>query len=194
MNVVELLKRSNHYANHRAYTEKVIKDYVEIAQPLRLKYPNVTRKMLIDTQRDRNGGRGTEPFDSKEKMTQIEGEVLGIIGSKFNSASRQTASRTTFANSIRENPKNFTIYNAKIKAENQKIIDMESLEEIRLAKELQKQVIQNEIKRNSIIPKIIPATIPSIDPAVLPSIVATSSLIPLGVLAILLLNSSRAKK
>ena len=189
MNVVELLKRSNHYANHRAYTEKVIKDYVEIAQPLRLKYPNVTRKMLIDTQRDRNGGRGTEPFDSKEKMTQIEGEVLGIIGSKFNSASR-----TTFANSIRENPKNFTIYNAKIKAENQKIIDMESLEEIRLAKELQKQVIQNEIKRNSIIPKIIPATIPSIDPAVLPSIVATSSLIPLGVLAILLLNSSRAKK
>ena len=35
---------------------------------------------------------------------------------------------------------------------------------------------------------------PSIDPAVLPSIVATSSLIPLGVLAILLINSSRGKK
>ena len=194
MNVVDLLKKSNHYTNHRAYTEKVIKDYVEIAQPLRLKYPNLVFKDLINTQFARNAGRGTEPFDSQEKMMQIEREVLGIIGSKFNTASRQTASRTTFANSISVKPENFSIYNNKIKAENQKIIDMELLEEQLLAKELQRQVIQNEIKRNSIIPKIIPATIPAIDPAVLPSIVATSSLIPLGVLAILLINSSRGKK
>tara|TARA_R110002167_G_scaffold25087_4_gene87574 strand:- start:946 stop:1650 length:705 start_codon:yes stop_codon:yes gene_type:complete len=145
MNIVELLKRSNHYTNHREYTEKVIKDYVEIAQPLRLKYPNATFKMLIDTQHSRNGGRGTEPFDSKEKMMQIEREVLGIVGSKFNTASRQTASRTTFANSIREKPENFTIYNEKLKQE--KIISDQKIAQQLLL--IQNQTVTFEEQVNS---------------------------------------------
>lgn len=67
-----------------------------------------------------------------------------------------------------------------------------------------KIILENDIlfqlsrEKKSVIPVVIPiikpATIPAIDPAVLPSIVATSSLIPLGILAILLINSSRSKK
>tara|TARA_R110000824_G_scaffold196038_1_gene379038 strand:- start:77 stop:745 length:669 start_codon:yes stop_codon:yes gene_type:complete len=63
-------------------------------------------------------------------------------------------------------------------------------EETILKRELENQTKLNEIKRELIIPTITP----EIDPAVLPSIVASSSLIPLGILAILLLNSSRSKK
>tara|TARA_R110000744_G_scaffold11731_1_gene35571 strand:- start:321 stop:1058 length:738 start_codon:yes stop_codon:yes gene_type:complete len=64
---------------------------------------------------------------------------------------------------------------------------------------LEKDILfQLSREKKSVIPVVIPiikpATIPEIDPAVLPSIVATSSLIPLGVLAILLINSSRGKK
>ena len=192
MSIVELLKRSNHYTNHREYTEKVIKDYVEIAQPLRLKYPNVTRKMLIDTQHNRFGGRGTEPFDSKEKMTQIEGKVLGIIGSKFNTATRNAATRATFANSISVKPENFTIYNNKIKAEKQQIIDMElleeQLEEQRLAEILKEKVKQDEIKRVETV-KLKLVTIPEITPVA----VATSSLLPLGIIALLLYSRTGRK-
>ena len=184
MTIVELLKKSNHYTNHRAYTEKAIKDYIEIAQPLRLKYPNLVFKDLIDSQSE----RGTEPFDSKEKMIQIERTVIGIIGSKINSRDRIIASKTTFANSINTNitnNPNFSIYNAKIKAENQKIMDMELLEEQRLAEILKEKVRQDEIKRNSIIPEIIPE--------ILPSIVATSSLLPLGIIGLLLYTSMGRK-
>jgi hypothetical protein len=72
-----------------------------------------------------------------------------------------------------------------------------------IAQELKKQLLAAKIQSEkiiiptvipTIIPKIIPATIPAIDPAVLPSIVGTSSLIPLGVLAILLINSRKGKK
>tara|TARA_R110000824_G_scaffold157087_1_gene330507 strand:+ start:93 stop:809 length:717 start_codon:yes stop_codon:yes gene_type:complete len=80
------------------------------------------------------------------------------------------------------------------------------LQEKIIAEELKKQLLAAKIQSEKIIipkvvipkvviPKVvIPATIPAIDPAVLPSIVATSSLIPLGILAILLINSSRGKK
>ena len=86
-------------------------------------------------------------------------------------------------------------YDEKIRLEKiesqrlQKIIDNE---EIRLAKELQEKARQEEIKRNLIIiPKVV---IPEIAPEIIPAVVASSSLIPLGILAILLINSSRGKK
>ena len=61
------------------------------------------------------------------------------------------------------------------------------IEEERLLQiQLENQRVQNEIKRKQIMPKITPE--------ILPGIVATSSLIPLGIIAILLLNSSRDKK
>jgi len=229
--VIENIKKTNHWFLHREYAEKALSEFLEFGVPMRIKYPNLVFKDLIDTQHAIGGGRGTEPFDSKEKMTQVERQILGIIGSKFNSASRNLASRATFPNSINTNTgesnPNFSMYTNKIKAEKQKIIDIENarlaeiknkrilkeefeknarlakiertrilkedndlLEEQLLAKELQRQVIQNEIRRNSIFPTITPA----IDPAVLPSIVASSSLLPLGILTILLLNSSRGKK
>tara|TARA_R110000803_G_scaffold209018_1_gene278149 strand:- start:430 stop:1008 length:579 start_codon:yes stop_codon:yes gene_type:complete len=192
MSIVELLKRSNHYTNHRAYTERVIKEYVEIAQPLRLKYPNLVFKDLINTQFTRNGGRGTEPFDSQENMMRIEREVLGIVGSKFSSTTRNQASRATFANSIIANPKNFTIYNNKIKAEKQQIIDMElleeQLEEQRLAEILKEKVKQDEIKRVETV-KLKLVTIPEITPVA----VATSSLLPLGIIALLLYSRTGRK-
>ena len=46
----------------------------------------------------------------------------------------------------------------------------------------------------TVIPKIIPAIIPKTIPETIPAVVAASSLIPLGILGILLINSSRGKK
>ena len=110
--------------------------------------------------------------------------------------------RKNIINSILENPVNIARW-----ANEERLIQEEEEERL-LQIELERKRIQDEIKRKEklrlmdienqrildeqkiIIPKIIPA----IDPAVLPSIVATSSLIPLGVLAILLINSSRGKK
>jgi len=159
MTILELLKKSNHYTNHRTYTEKAIKDYIEIAQPLRLKYPNVVFKDLINTQFTRNGGRGTEPFDSKEKMIQIERTIIGIIGSKV--TDRNIASKTTFVNTINANTTNnpnFSIYNNKIKVENQRIQDEKQkiidIENNRLI-DIENQRIQEEkIELNKRVAKI----------------------------------------
>ena len=76
----------------------------------------------------------------------------------------------------------------QIQKEEQRLFDiqLEKDEEERLLQiQLENQRVQNEIKRKQIVPKIIPA--------VSPEIVATSSLIPLGIIAILLINSSRSK-
>ena len=74
-------------------------------------------------------------------------------------------------------------------------------EETILKRELEKQRIQNEIDRKEtarllelenqkiIIPKIIP----TITPEILPSIVATSSLLPLGIIALLLYSRTGRK-
>ena len=224
--VIENIKKTNTWANHRAYAEKSLSDFLEFAVPVRIENPTLTQNWTVLNQRG-GGGRGTPFFDKIEKMIQTESHIIGIFGSKYNSASRLLASKQTFNNLINTNTgesnPNFSMYNNKIKAEKQKIIDIENarlaeiknkrilkeefeknarlakiertrilkedndlLEEQLLAKELQRQVIQNEIKRNS----IIPATIP----AVLPSIVAASSLIPLGILAILLINSRKSTK
>ena len=59
-------------------------------------------------------------------------------------------------------------------------------EETILKRELENQVKINEIKRKSIIPIVIPE--------IIPAVVATSSLIPLGIIAFLLINSRKGKK
>ena len=234
--IIENIKKTNSWANHRAYAEKSLSEFLEFAVDTRIENPTLTQNWTILNQRQRVdvndrskivAGRGSPFFDKIEKMIQTESHIIGIFGSKYNSASRLLASKQTFNNLINTNTgesnPNFSIYNNKIKAEKQKIINIENarlaeiknkrilkeefeknarlakiertrilkedndlLEEQLLAKELQRQVIQNEIKRNS----IIPATIP----AVLPSIVAASSLIPLGILAILLINSRKSTK
>ena len=185
--VIENIKKTNHWVNHRVYTEKVLKDYLEFGVDTRIKNPTLTQNWTVLNQYG-GGGRGTPFFDKIEKMIQVERAVIGVIGSNYGSADRLFASKQTFNNSINTNTinnPNFSIYNAKIKAENQKIMDMELLEEQRLAEILKEKVRQDEIKRNSIIPEIIPE--------ILPSIVATSSLLPLGIIGLLLYTSMGRK-
>ena len=234
--IIENIKKTNSWANHRAYAEKSLSEFLEFAVDTRIENPTLTQNWTVLNQRQRVdvndrskivGGRGSPYFDKIEKMIQTESHIIGIFGSKYNSASRLLASKQTFNNLINTNTgesnPNFSMYNNKIKAEKQKIIDIENarlaeiknkrilkeefeknarlakiertrilkedndlLEEQLLAKELQRQVIQNEIKRNSIIPEITPE--------ILPSIVATSSiLIPLGIIGLLLYSRTGRK-
>jgi hypothetical protein len=76
----------------------------------------------------------------------------------------------------------------------QEKIITEKLKKQLLAAKIQSEKIIIPAVVPTVIPTVIPKIIPSIDPAVLPSIVGTSSLIPLGVLAILLINSRKGKK
>ena len=85
---------------------------------------------------------------------------------------------------------------SKIQKEEKILFDIQEAkdEEERLLEiELEIQRKQNEIKRKEIT-KVQPETIPETIPEIIPAVVATSSLIPLGILAILLINSSRGKK
>ena len=67
--------------------------------------------------------------------------------------------------------------------ENQRIEQLEEEERL-LQIQLENQRISNEIKRKEII----------IKPEIIPAVVATSSLIPLGIIAFLLINSRKGKK
>tara|TARA_R110000787_G_scaffold257473_1_gene362642 strand:- start:101 stop:760 length:660 start_codon:yes stop_codon:yes gene_type:complete len=68
-------------------------------------------------------------------------------------------------------------------------------EETILKRELEKQIIQNKIKRKEITKaKLIkPITIHKITPEILPSIETTSSLLPLGIIALLLYSRTGRK-
>tara|TARA_R110000851_G_scaffold38908_1_gene99419 strand:- start:122 stop:949 length:828 start_codon:yes stop_codon:yes gene_type:complete len=155
--IIENIKKTNSWANHRAYAEKSLSDFLEFAVPIRIENPTLTQNWTVLNQRQRVdvndrskmvAGRGSPYFDKIEKMIQTESHIIGIFGSKYNSGSRLFASKQTFNNlintNITNNP-NFSIYNNKIKAEKQKIIDIENarLTEIENARIQQEEFVKN---------------------------------------------------
>ena len=88
--------------------------------------------------------------------------------------------RRNLNDSILFDPRNITRWELEM-IDKDRILQIQLDEEERILQiQLEKQRIENQ--KSKIIPEIIPA------------VVATSSLIPLGIIAILLLNSSRGKK
>ena len=208
--VIRRIRISDLGSMHKWYADEIIEKY-KIAAKSRLKFPNKTQKWTIDNQRqvvdvnDRSkiiGGRGSAYFDEIEFMIQTESELEQFLGGIYPTSSRILRSRKTFweriDTSISGNPK-FSIYNKKIKED----------EETRLAKELKEQQRQNELRIKQFVSKPVIITPKVVEPKVValkvvkpkvvepkvadPIMVASSSLLPLGIIG-LLLYTSMAKK
>ena len=102
--------------------------------------------------------------------------------------------RKNIINSILENPVNIARWS------NEERLIQEEEEERLLQIQLENKRIQDEIKRKEItkiepviIPEIIPKTIPEITPEIIPTAVATSSLVTLGIIALLLYSRTGRK-
>jgi len=88
---------------------------------------------------------------------------------------------------------NQEIYDEKVrqeKIESERLQQIKDYEEIRLAKELEKKVEQDNIKREESVKLKI---IPEITPDITPTAVATSSLLPLGIIALFLYSRTGRK-
>jgi hypothetical protein len=81
------------------------------------------------------------------------------------------------------------------KDEEERLIQEEEMFEDLLRKQLENERKQNEIKRKEItkVQSIKPVIIPEITPEITPTVVATSSLLPLGIIALLLYSRTGRK-
>jgi len=200
--IIRRIRISNLGSSNKSYADEVIEKY-KIASKSRLKFPDMTQKWTIDNQRQRFdvndkskivGGRGSAYFDEIEFMIQTESKVEGILGSIYPTSNRNLRSRKTFwervNTSISGNP-NFSNYNKQIQEEQEEKI---------LAEKLKEESRQNELKRKQleiVIPKTVISdymVIPKVViPEITPDMVATSSLLPLGIIALFLYSRTGRK-
>jgi len=197
--IIRRIRISDLGSANKAYADEMIRKY-KIAAKTRLQYPTLTQKWTIDNQRqvvdvnDRTkiiGGRGSPFFDKIEFMIQTESELEQFLGGVYPTSRRQERSRKTFweriDTSIKGNPK-FSNYNKQIQKDEEKV----------LAEKLKEEQRQNELKRKQleiVIPKTAISDDIVIPKTVIPekAIVSSSAIIPLGILAFLLINSSESK-
>ena len=208
--IIRRIKISDLGSMHKWYADEMIEKY-KIAAKTRLKYPTLTQKWTIDNQRqvldvnDRSkiiGGRGSEFFDKIEFMIKTESELEQFLGGVYPTSQRQARSRKTFWERIDKriegNPK-FSIYNKKIKEDEEKIL-AENLKEEQRQNELRiKQFVSNSvvITPKVVAPKVVaPKVVETkvVETKVVdPVIVASSSLLPLGIIGLLLYTSMGKK-
>ena len=203
--IIRRIRISDLGSANKSYADEVIEDY-KIAAKTRLQYPTLTQKWVIDNQsqvidvNDRTkiiGGRGSSFFDRIEKMIQTESAVMGFLGSKYSVNDRRAASRVTFWERldmrILGNPK-FSGYNAQLKKDEEQI----------LAEKLKEEQRQNELRIKQFVskpviitPKVVAPKV--VEPKVVKTkvadsvIVASSSLLPLGIIGLLLYTSMGKK-
>jgi len=197
--IIRRIRISDLGSTNEWYANEIIEKY-KIAAKTRLKYPTLTQKWTIDNQRqvvdvnDRTkiiGGRGSEFFDKIEFMIKTESELEQFLGGIYPTSQRAARSRKTFweriDTRIEGNPK-FSIYNKKIKDDEEKV----------LAENLKEEQRQNELKRKQFVSKpviITPKAVEISKPKTIKSSINPYySLIPLGILGILLLYTSMGKK
>ena len=172
--IIRRIRISDLGSANKSYADEVIEKY-KIAAKTRLQHPTLTQKWVIDNQRqvidvnDRTkiiGGRGSSFFDRIEKMIKTESEVIGFLGSKYSVNDRRAASRVTFWERLDMRilgNPKFSGYNAQLKKDEEQI----------LAEKLEPKVVKTKI----------------VDPV----IVASSSLLPLGIIGLLLYTSMGKK-
>ena len=213
--IIRRIRISDLGSANKSYADEVIEKY-KIVSKTRLQYPTKTFKWVIDNQsyiadvNDRTiqlGGRGTPYFDRIEFMIRTENEVMGFLGSKYNKDSRQMASRKTFWEMldmrISGNPK-FSGYNAQLKKDEEQILaeklkEEQRQNELRIKQFVSKPVI---ITPKVVAPKVVEPKVVAlkvvkpkvVEPKVAdPIMVASSSLLPLGIIGLLLYTSMGKK-
>ena len=195
--IIRRIKISDLGSMHKWYADEIIEKY-KIAAKSRLKYPTLTQKWTIDNQ----SSRGSAYFDEIEFMIKTESELEQFLGGVYPTSARQTRSRKTFWERIDKriegNPK-FSIYNKKIKEDEEKIL-AENLKEEQRQNELRiKQFVSNSvvITPKVVAPKVVaPKVVETkvVETKVVdPVIVASSSLLPLGIIGLLLYTSMGKK-
>jgi len=196
--IIRRIRISDLGSANKAYADEMIRKY-KIAAKTRLQYPTLTQKWTIDNQRqvvdvnDRTkiiSGRGSPFFDKIEFMIKTESELEQFLGGIYPTSARQARSKKTFweriDTSIKGNPK-FSNYNKQIQEDEEKV----------LVKELKEEQRQNELKRKQFVsnpviitPKDVEVSKPE---TITSSINPYYSLIPLGILGILLLYTRGGK-